>query len=174
MKENQQPEYSTLHLPNGMNLHTFRWVQQAWIWLCNQYPNVEREDRFRYNLCIIFHSRLSMEGFDTPKFQVVRKGSKLEYCKVHLIEDINYWKTYKRDEVGIYAPTTEVGQEFSIKVQAVHELTHFIQEVNGRDRSESEATFNELKFVYENYFSYFKKCKVIENNKSKRDIMCKI
>jgi len=60
----------------------------------------------------------------------------------------NYIKLYERKTLGVYkANIDNVGLETSYTCQLIHELTHFIQDIEDRCFSEVETTKNELQYL---------------------------
>lgn len=139
------------------------WVESAWDWLIYRYDNISFEDYLNNPVTLHFHKRYSSEGYDKARCTVHWKEYQESINKVDifLIKDIDHWSTYRRKSVGIYAPTMRVSHKFALQAQAVHELTHYIQAMQGRNFLETETTFNELKFAFDTNYRYFEQCKVI-------------
>jgi len=152
------------------------WVESAWEWLIEEYPNVDYSDLLKNELSWHFHQRRVAKGYDKARCTVrwVKYQEEINSVYIFLIDDITVWSTYRLKAVGMYAPTMRVSERFALRVQAVHEFTHYIQAMQGRDFQETEAVFNEIKFAFDTNFDYFKNCKVLMDQRYNinEDIKC--
>lgn len=73
----------------------------------------------------------------------------------------NFWLTYKRKRVGVYADEINVGYELSYTLMLIHELTHHIQHLEKRKASEVETTKNEIEYVTQFHPYLLKKLKPV-------------
>lgn len=74
----------------------------------------------------------------------------------------NKWYTYKRKKNKVYANDIEVGYSLSYTLDLIHELTHFIQDIQKRKYSEVETTQNEIDYIQQFHSHLIKKLKPIE------------
>ncbi len=86
-----------------------------------------------------------LERFD---FSTARRGAHFVPHK-NLIElgCNNYLSTYKRKTVGEYFEGGKVDLDCALACKIVHELTHWVQYIEGRRYSEVETTENELALI---------------------------
>jgi len=66
------------------------------------------------------------------------------------------WNTYERKRVGVSADNIYIGIELSYILQLIHELTHYVQELQRRKFGEVETTNNEIEYVKQ-FHSYLLK-----------------
>jgi len=144
------------------------WAREAWQWLLdNVYTEYNTNLLYKNNVSFNYFSKFDKSTAECTVHWIEYRES-ISKVTINLIKE-EIWSTYRRKSVGMYAPVMPVSLEFAIKVQAVHELTHFIQAVEGRDFKETETTFNEIKFAFDHNFSYFEKCKVIMDMRYSRN-----
>lgn len=67
------------------------------------------------------------------------------------------WSTYRRKRVGMYADNIVVDFELAFTLRLIHELTHYVQFLQGRILSEVETTRNEIEYVKTFHEMYYKK-----------------
>ncbi len=120
-----------------------RWLQSIYGWELTD--NQEWKD---FNLDMIHFSKTSRRGHFSKRG--VKKGHKDKLIWIGL-RDINMWYGYcKKTKFGLNTPFGGVNlhcKKLGLKRTMVHELTHFIQHLQGRQYSELETTENELLFV---------------------------
>lgn len=150
-------------------------IEFAWSWLAKKYDITE--DWLRAKDVEFEFSRLEIKSrhkvyhygkVGTASFEPVKHLVRIAVGK-------NTWMTYRKKTVGIYANMT-VDQNTALLIRLVHELTHFIQAEQKRGFSEVETTINELQFMYEHRYHYFKQCELIFDNRRTKpnDINCVI
>jgi len=118
-------------------------------WLENIYGNdIKKNKEWKdFNLDKIHFSKTSRRGhFDRNGL----KRDRSQWIWIGL-RDINMWFGYcKKTKFGLNTPFGGVDllcKKLGLKRTMVHELTHFIQYLQGRQYSELETTENELLFV---------------------------
>lgn len=88
--------------------------------------------------------------FDDVGLLVVPETTRGRYCPVKKLAKIcvaRHWHTYDRKTVGVTADRLSVGYELGTAIVVVHELTHHVQNREGRRYSEVETTKNEIEFM---------------------------
>lgn len=144
----------------------YRLISECWDWL-----NAEMGTSFSVSdvpVEFFFHCSDNLaHPYCITHWKNLSDGSKeIQQFEVHVIQDRAWWQTYTRKSAYLSANMIQVSPEAGFQFQVVHELTHVFEQWKDQDPikgGEVTTTRNEIKFAFDNYYSYYKQCKPLIN-----------
>lgn len=129
-------------------------VEPAWEWICDKYDlDINKVAlpcfRWSYNARFdVFYSSHHRYFYGKPHIRLVQRY---------------WWITYKMKTVGRYAKVHKPDKRKLKTLNIIHELTHYVQFIQGRQMSEVETTRNELQYAKEFYPELYAKTELMED-----------
>jgi len=124
----------------------------------NQLNSLTQDDIHWSNTC-------RFAKFRKRGFRIYKRGYKYTSNRdkpIRIQTNREVWHTYKRKTIGLTADCLSCEIQPNIELQLIHELTHIIQYIEGRNMSEVETTRNEIEYANKYYPDLYNKLKVIK------------
>ena len=134
-------------------------LNQVKQWLTTKY-NLDNDARTRIRIAIFNYADINWST--TCRFSYFRKVRDSKGRLIRIDMERRFWLTYKRKTIGVYANQIRCTEKESLALQLTHELTHYIQYLQGRRYSEVETTRNELEYAKQHFPYLYEKLEPIK------------